>query len=101
MPRGCGLETALGLELAPSNPPRYLDGGLGEVAEETEEESYDLVDGLGDRAYGLCDGSAMASGVNSTALARQKVPVPSSWLNKYWDLDQAARLYGKYTARQQ
>jgi hypothetical protein len=39
MPRGCGLEAGLGLELPPSNPPRYLDGGLGEVAEETEEES--------------------------------------------------------------
>lgn len=60
MPSGCGLEAVLlGLELAPRRPPKYLDGGLGEVAEETEEESYDLVDGLGDRAYGLCDGSAM------------------------------------------
>lgn len=29
--------------------PRYLDGGRGDVADETDDESYDLVEGLGDR----------------------------------------------------
>lgn len=39
--------------------PRYRDGGRGEVADDTDDESYDLVEGLGDRGYGLCDVSAM------------------------------------------
>jgi len=38
---------------------RYWAGGLGEVADETEEESYDLVDGFGDRGKALCDGVAI------------------------------------------
>lgn len=59
MPRGwdgfgCGLLVAFNM------PPRYLDGGRGDVADETDDESKDLVDGLGDRGYVLCDGSAMA-----------------------------------------
>jgi hypothetical protein len=63
-----------GLDLAPvfASPPAYCVGGFGEVAEETDEESYDLVDGFGDRGYGLCDDAAMAVGClkcqNSAAL---------------------------------
>lgn len=41
--------------------PRYREGGRGDVADETDDESYDLVEGLGDRGYGLCDVSAMIS----------------------------------------
>lgn len=40
-------------------PPRYVDGGFGEVADDTEEESNDRVDKLGDRAKALCGGAAM------------------------------------------
>lgn len=39
--------------------PRYCEGGLGDVAEETDDESYDLLERLGDRGYALCDGVAM------------------------------------------
>jgi hypothetical protein len=62
IPMGCGGGT--GLDLAPvfANPPRYWVGGFGDVADETEDESYDLVDGFGDRGYGLCDEAAMAVG---------------------------------------
>jgi hypothetical protein len=35
--------------------PRYWTEGFGDVADDTEDESYDLVDGLGDRGKGLCD----------------------------------------------
>lgn len=42
------------------SPPRYCAGGFGEVADETDDESYDRLDGLGDREYGLCDDVAMA-----------------------------------------
>jgi len=41
--------------------------GLGEVADETEDESYDLVEGLGERGYGLCDEAAMMEDFNSAA----------------------------------
>jgi hypothetical protein len=41
-------------------PLRNCDGGFGEVAEETEDESKDRVERLGDRGNGLCDGAAMA-----------------------------------------
>lgn len=30
------------------------------MADETDDESYDMLDGLGDREYGLCDDVAMA-----------------------------------------
>ena len=52
---GCGVGVAWDLALVPIKPPRYWVGGLGEVVEETDEESYDLVDGFGERGYGLCD----------------------------------------------
>jgi hypothetical protein len=39
--------------------PRYCEGGFGDVADETEEESKDLVDRFGDRANEGCDGAAM------------------------------------------
>jgi len=38
---------------------------LGEVVDETEEQSKDRVDGFGDRSKGLCDVAAMASGAGS------------------------------------
>lgn len=41
-------------------PPRYCNGGFGDVAEETEEESKERVERLGDRGYWLCGGAAIA-----------------------------------------
>lgn len=38
--------------------PRYCDGGFGEVADDTDEESKDRVDKLGDRTKAACDGTA-------------------------------------------
>jgi hypothetical protein len=49
MPIGWGACAAFDLALVLIKLPIYWTGGLGEVAEETEEESYDLVDGFGDR----------------------------------------------------
>ena len=55
------MEGALGRELEFNSPLRYCGGGsFGDVAEETDEESYDLVERLGDRGFGLCDWVAMA-----------------------------------------
>lgn len=48
----------------------YWAGCLGEVAEETEDESYDLVEGLGDRGYGLCDDAAMADRCSNDQYSR-------------------------------
>lgn len=58
---GRGAVGGFDLALVLISPPRYGGGGggAGEVAEETEDESYDLVDGFGDRGYGLCDAVAM------------------------------------------
>lgn len=50
MPIGWGVGAAFNLGLALITPARYCDEGLGDVADETEEESYDLVDRFGDRA---------------------------------------------------
>lgn len=47
-------------------PPRYCVGGFGEVADETEEESKDLVDKFGDRAKEGCDGAAMMVSYQTT-----------------------------------
>lgn len=58
IPIGCGACEAFDLALVPIILPRYCVCGLGEVADETEEESYDLVDGFGDRGKGLCDDDA-------------------------------------------
>ena len=41
-----------GLALEPMIPPWYCELGLGDVADETEEESKDLVEGFGERGYG-------------------------------------------------
>lgn len=46
---GCGAGGGFDLALVLISPPRYCTAGAGEVAEETEEESYDLVEGFGDR----------------------------------------------------
>lgn len=59
MPMGCGAGVGFDLALVLIIPPKYWAGGAGEVAEDTEEESYDLVEGFGDRGYGLCDAAAM------------------------------------------
>lgn len=56
---GCGAGAGFDLALVLIKPPKYWAGGAGEVAEDTEEESYDLVEGLGDRGYWLCDAAAM------------------------------------------
>lgn len=42
--------------------PRYCGGGLGEVADDTEDESKERVDRLGDRANAACGGAAMING---------------------------------------
>lgn len=55
---GCGGGATLVLTLVLIKPPKYCVGGFGEVADETEDESYDLVDRFGDREYGLCDPDA-------------------------------------------
>ncbi|EQB56143.1 hypothetical protein CGLO_03871 [Colletotrichum gloeosporioides Cg-14] len=55
MPMGCGGGAAV---------------VLGEVADETEEESYDLVEGLGDRGYGLCDDAAIAERCSNDQYSR-------------------------------
>lgn len=47
MGRGAGGGFALALVLI--SPPKYCGGGAGEVADETDDESYDLVEGFGDR----------------------------------------------------
>lgn len=39
--------------------PRYCEGGFGDVADETEEESKDRVERLGDRENWLCDAADM------------------------------------------
>lgn len=57
MGRGAGGGFALALVLI--SPPKYCGGGAGEVADETDDESYDLVEGFGDRGYGLCDAAAI------------------------------------------
>lgn len=58
---GCGTGAGFGLEPAVEfiRPPKYWAGALGEVAEGTDGELYDRVEGLGDRGYGLCDAAAM------------------------------------------
>lgn len=56
---GCGADAGFDLALVLIIPPKYWAGGAGEVAEDTDEESYDLVEGFGDRGYGLCDAAAM------------------------------------------
>ena len=60
MPMGWGAWAELDLAPVLIKPPRYWAGGFGEVAEETEDESYDLVDRFGDRAKALCEEDAMA-----------------------------------------
>lgn len=66
MPMGWGGGATFDLALVFIKPPRYWVGGFGEVADETEEESYDLVDKLGDREYGLCDpDAAMIEGLKA------------------------------------
>ena len=64
MPMGLGGAAGSVLAAAPAlmRLPGYWPCGLGEVADETEAESYDLVEGLGDRGYGLCDAAAMVLG---------------------------------------
>lgn len=59
IPMGCGACAVFGLELEPIKLLRSWICGRGEVADETEEESYDLVDGLGERGKGLCDDAAI------------------------------------------
>lgn len=47
---GCGAGGGFDLALVLIRPPRYCCvTGAGEVAEETDDESYDLVEGFGDR----------------------------------------------------
>ena len=58
---GCGPGPPPALAPVLIRPPRYCDedcdcscgwaDGFGEVAEDTEDESYDLVEGFGDRAW--------------------------------------------------
>lgn len=59
VPRGWyGWKTDWGaaLTLLPDKLPRYCGGGLGDVAEETDDESYEWVETLGDRVKELCVG---------------------------------------------
>ncbi len=58
-PNGCDWCAALDLAPVFIRLFKYWACGLGEVAEETDEESYDLVDGFGDRGKALCDGVAI------------------------------------------
>lgn len=58
-PIGCDGCAVPGLAPAFIRLFRYWACGLGDVAEETDEESYDLVDGFGDRGKALCDGVAI------------------------------------------
>lgn len=53
---------------APMILPRYCGGGLGDVAEETEDESKERVDKLGERANALCGGAAMIDGDQQAAV---------------------------------
>lgn len=56
---GWGVWVVFDLALEPIKLPRSWTCGRGEVADETEEESYDLLDGLGERGKGLCDDAAI------------------------------------------
>lgn len=57
-----GAGFVLVLAAALISPVRYWPGGLGDVAEETEEESYDLEEGFGDRGNcWLCEEVAIVS----------------------------------------
>jgi hypothetical protein len=49
MPMGCGDGAAFDLAPVLINPPIYWDCTFGDAAEETEEESNDLMERLGDR----------------------------------------------------
>lgn len=80
-----GWGGAADLALVPISPPMYWVGGLGDVADETEDvESYDLVDGFGDRGYGLCDEAAMLEGLSSHDSAvrsgRLSTGSPTGWM---------------------
>lgn len=89
---GCGGGATFDLTLVLINPPKYWDGGFGEVADETEEESYDLVDRFGDREYGLCDpDAAMLEGLKDQRSAARvgkgstdspKGRIPGSWRSR-------------------
>lgn len=46
---GCGAGGGFDLALVLMRPLRYWAAGAGDVADETEDESYDLVEGFGDR----------------------------------------------------
>lgn len=63
-----------GFDLAPvlvlMSPPRNCGGGAGEVADDTDDESYDLVEGFGERGYGLlCDDAAAIFNMDDDASA--------------------------------
>lgn len=44
---------------APINPPSYMPEIFGDAVEETEEESYDVVEGIGDLGNAVWGGAAM------------------------------------------
>lgn len=58
---GCGTGAGFGrpLVLVLIRPPRYCAGGLGEVADLTDGDSYGRAERLGDREYRVCDAVAM------------------------------------------
>ncbi len=62
IPMGCGGCDAVDRGTGFMTPPAiYWPPGFGEVADETEDESYDLVDRFGDRGgYMLCNDAAIS-----------------------------------------